>query len=214
MSKTALILGATGLVGTELVQLLCHHQDYDKVICLSRRALAWQHPKLTQYIVDFTAPETWQHLVQGDVVYCALGTTIKQAGSKQAQKDIDLTLPLAIAQVARKNDITAFALVSSTGADADSSSFYLSLKGQLEQGLMALEFTQLTIVQPSILTGQRAEFRFGERVAHCLLTLFHWMPGVREYQPISGHQVAKALIHFHQENRGGVTIKKRRALFI
>lgn len=214
MTNTALVVGATGLVGAELVQLLCHHDDYDNVICLSRRALPLQHAKLNNHIVDFTRPDTWQHLLKGDVLYCALGTTIKRAGSKGIQKSIDLTLPLTLAQTAKNNGVTAFALVSSTGADANSSSFYLSLKGQLEQGVKALNFSQLTIVQPSVLTGQRTEFRLGERLAIGILNRLSWLPGIREYQPISGHQVAKALLYFQQQNHGGITVKKRRELFI
>lgn len=208
MTKTAIVVGATGLVGKELVTQLCGNDSYKQVICLVRQPLEFEHHKLSQHRVDFSQMDELKALIKGDDMYCALGTTIKAAGSKQTQQQIDLTLPLTIAQCAKSNGITGFALVSSAGAKSDSSSFYLSLKGQLEQGLIALNFDKLTIVRPSVLTGKRPDFRFAEGLSIQVLNLLQWLPWLRSYRPISAAQVAKSLVHYHLNNSASLVIKQ------
>jgi uncharacterized protein YbjT (DUF2867 family) len=210
----ALVVGATGVVGRELVNELCQDKSVEQVIVLARRELSVQHKKLKCHVVDFNQPDTWQQLVNADSVYCALGTTLKQAGSKEAQRRIDLELPLAIASAAKKNGVNQFALVSSVGANANSNSFYLATKGQLEQQIKDLEFNKLTIVKPSVIKGVRPEFRLGEHVGIWLLSLFKWLPIINRYRPITGNMVAKGLIYWHSVSNDKVTIKQLNELFV
>lgn len=213
-NKSAIVVGATGVVGLELVKQLCASDAYSKVTCLARRAIESNHDKLTQHIVNFDNPKNWQDLVYADSLFCAIGTTLRQAGDKATQKRIDLDLPMAIANIAKTNGVKSFALVSSTGADAASSSFYLSLKGELEQGLEDLGFNALTIVQPSVLDAKRKEFRFGEEIAIKMLKALQFIPALKPYRPITPEQVAKALIYFQQKNDKGTAVKKLNELFI
>lgn len=214
MNNTVIVVGATGVVGLELIKQLCADDTFSQVVCLVRQTIKINDPKLTQHIVDFNEPKSWQHRMTANTVYCALGTTLKQAGNKTAQKKVDLDLPIAIAEAAKSNNACHYALVSSAGADASSSSFYLSLKGKLEQRLIALNFDSLTIVQPSVLDAERNEFRLGEKIAIKLLNILQFVPIFRQYKPITPAQVAKALIHFQQQNKFGVTVKKLEQLFI
>ena len=211
---SALVVGATGVVGREVVQQLCEDTNYSRVVVLSRRPLTFSHPKLTVHIVDFDEQKSWSELVNTDVVYCALGTTLKQAGSKAQQRKIDLDLPLSIATVAKKLNVKQFVLVSSSGANPNSSSFYFQTKGQLEQELIALNFSQLLIVRPSVLVGQRSERRFGELTAAFVLNKLAWLPGLSKYQPIKGSTVAKAMLYFAKQAHNSVEIKQLNELFI
>lgn len=214
MNKTAIVIGATGVVGFELVKQLCADDTFSKVITLGRRAANFQNDKLIQHVVDFNDPRSWQDLLVADTLFCSLGTTLKQAGSKEAQKSIDLDLPKLIAAKAKSNGVRNFALVSSTGAEVNSNSFYLSLKGRLEQYLQELNFSTLTIVQPSVLDAKRTEFRLGEEVAIKLLKGLQFLPGFRLYRPIKSAQVAKALIFYQHKNNEGLLVKKLDELFI
>ncbi len=214
MTKVAIVVGGTGVVGRELVAQLCNNDHYSKVISLGRRELAYQHDKLEQQIVNFDDKDSWQQLIIADDLFCALGTTLKQAGSKAAQEKIDLDLPVQIAIAAKSNGVKGFGLVSSSAADASSNSYYFSLKGKLEQELQSLNFEQLTIVQPSVLVGQRTDFRLGETIAIKLLNALQFLPVFKQYKPITGVQVAKALIHFHLGNQDRVLVKKLEQLFI
>lgn len=214
MTKQAVVVGATGVVGKELVKQLCQHPEFSQVVCLVRREFDFTSAKLTQHIVDFEQPENWQNLVQGNVVFCALGSTIKKAGSKSALQKIDLDLPVTIANIAKHNVVQSFALVSSTGANANSTSFYLSLKGKLEQHLTSLQFSTLSIVRPSLIVGNRDEFRLGEEIAVAALKLLKHVPVIKRYRSITGQQVAKALIHYYLANPSGVSIKQLDELFI
>lgn len=214
MNNNAIVVGATGVVGKELVSQLCADDTIDTVTCLVRTELNFTHDKLIQHTINFEEVSSWQSLVVGQCLYCALGTTLKQAGNKDAQQKIDLELPIEIASVAKQNGVEHLALVSSTGADANSNSFYLSLKGKLEAELTALSFQSLTIVQPSVLDIKRQAFRLGETIAIKVLNALQFMPVFKLYKPITPAQVAKALIYYQGENKSGVVVKKLDELFI
>jgi uncharacterized protein YbjT (DUF2867 family) len=162
-NKTALVIGATGLVGEETLKQLLQSPDYGKVIALTRRALGFKDARLDNQVVDFDKPEQYSS-IKADDVYCAMGTTIGKAGSQVAFKKVDFEIPLQIAGVALKNGATQFILVSSLGADSGSAVFYSRTKGQLEQALMKLKYKTLIIFRPSILLGNRKEKRTGEAV--------------------------------------------------
>jgi len=164
-ARRAVVLGGTGLVGHLLVQLLLVHPTYSQVTLLLRRKTELSHPKLTQHVIDFDQPAAWGELVQGDVLFSALGTTRKVAGSKDAQFRVDHDYQLWAAQSAAQSGVPHYVLVSSAGADAGSLFFYPRIKGQLEQAVGALGFSTCSILRPSILDGQRVERRVGERMA-------------------------------------------------
>lgn len=153
----AIVIGATGAVGKELVKVLLSRPDYETVITFTRRPLGIDSPKLESHVIDFDRPDTWEDLVRGDVLFSALGTSLKQAGSKEAQYKIDHDYQLSFARAARANGVSHFVLVSSAGADPSSSFFYLKLKGIIEKDAEALAFPGLSILRPPSLIRPHAK---------------------------------------------------------
>lgn len=190
-TKTALLLGASGLVGGHLLRQLLESPHYDRVVALSRRPLDLQHPKLTQAILDFDRPDA--ALVRGDDLFCALGTTLRKAGSKEAQYRIDGIYPFEIGRIARQNGVHQYLLVSSVGANANTSNFYLKTKGELEENIRGLEFERFVSVRPSFLLGNRSEFRLGEKIGIALARIFAPLIPQR-YRGIEAEKVARALV--------------------
>ncbi len=203
MSKSALLLGATGLVGSQLLEQLLDDPRYTEVVALSRRPLGRQHPKLRVEIIDFDHPDPEK--VKGDDVFCALGTTLRKAGSKEAQYRIDCTYPFELGRIARENGAQQYLLVSSIGANAQSSNFYLRTKGELEEKLKGLNFKAFISARPSFLLGERSEVRVGEKIGIALAQLF--APLIpKKYRGIQAAQVARALIALANENLSGVQV--------
>lgn len=194
MKKTALLIGATGLVGSNILRLLLGDDRYDTVLVFHRRATGISHPKLKEHVIDFDEPKKWKHLVTGDHLFSALGTTIKKAGSKDAQYKIDYTYQYEVARIASENGAQGYALVSSLGANADSSSFYPRIKGELDEAVQKLNFDQVLILRPSFLDGNRDEFRFGEKIGIMVAKVFCKIPGLKKYHPIKAEVVANAMI--------------------
>lgn len=198
MSKTALIIGATGLVGQQLTEQLLLDDNYQAVHVFVRNLMtlpdnADPKSKLVQHMVDFSNINNWQGKLVGDELFCCIGTTLKKAGSKLLQTQIDLKIPTEVARFARQNDVKKCILVSSANANPKSSSFYLQLKGQLEQNLTEQHWPQLIIVRPSLLSGKRNEFRLGEKLAIWLFAFLQFVPFIKRYKPITGEQLAKKM---------------------
>lgn len=193
--KTALMIGATGLVGLQLVALLLTDERFSKIKVFTRRSMGIVHPKLEEYIVDFDQPQNWQHLLTGDVLFSTLGTTLKKAGSKPAQYKIDYTYQYTTAQAAAANGVADYVLVSSAGASVDSKIFYSRMKGELEKDVALLPFKHIHIIQPGILTGSRKEKRTGEKIAVALMSVLAPIPGLTAYKPIPARTVAQAMIN-------------------
>lgn len=193
--KTALVIGATGLVGSHLLRQLLADDRFEKVKIFTRRSTGIQNPKLEEYIIDFDQPEQWQHLLTGNVLFSALGTTLKKAGSKPAQYKIDYTYQYNMAKAAAANGVADYVLVSSAGASVDSKIFYSRMKGELERDVMQLPFKHIHIIQPGILVGQRKEKRAGEKIGIALLSVLYHIPGLTAYKPIPAETVAKAMIN-------------------
>ncbi|MGR3807328.1 NAD-dependent epimerase/dehydratase family protein [Pasteurella testudinis] len=160
--KTALVVGASGVVGRELVKGLCAHPDYAKVIIWLRRPLAFEHPKLQQQIIDFEHIAEQPHIAV-DEVFCALGTTIKQAGNRAQFLKVDVEYPTAVAAWAKHAGATALFLVSAPHANPDSRIFYLRAKGQAEQQIRALDYPKLAIFHPPLIIGERRDKRRGQK---------------------------------------------------
>lgn len=195
MNKTAIVIGATGLVGSEVLDLLLEDGRYQKVKVFHRRSTGIKHPKLEEHIVDFDKLDSWKHLLTGDELYSALGTTIKKAGSQEAQYTIDFTYQFETAKAAAENGVRKYSLVSSAGANYQSRMFYSRLKGELDEAVKDLPFEVITILRPSILDGDRNEDRPGEKFGLLLARLFTKIPGLKKYRPILGKKVAEGMVN-------------------
>jgi uncharacterized protein YbjT (DUF2867 family) len=209
MAKTAIVIGATGLVGAELVRQLLDSPDYERVITLVRRALPLEHPKLQQEIFDFDHPDVAK--VKGDDLYCAMGTTLARAGSKEAQYKIDCTYPYEVGKIARSNGAQRYLLVSSIGANAQSGNFYLRTKGDLEEKIAGLGFDAFVSARPSFLLGDRQEFRLGEKIGIVLTEAFRFLIP-KKYRGIQAAQVAAALIAWANRDFTGIEYLESDAL--
>ncbi len=171
--KTALLFGATGMVGHELMHQLLQHPAYQRVIAPGRRSMKLNHPKLDAPVVDFEQLELYLDRLKANDVYIALGTTNKKAGSQEAYRKVDYEYILRAARIAKAGSATQCLLVSSAGADPDSRFFYTRLKGETEAALRELDFWSTHIFRPGTLVGKRAEFRLGERVAVGVSNFLH-----------------------------------------
>ncbi len=193
MGLTANVVGATGLVGQQIVKQLLNYKEYDKVRIFVRKSTGIEHPKLEEHVIDFGQPAIWASLVTGDVLFSALGTTIKVAKTKDNQYLVDYTYQFDFAKAAAKNGVPCYVLVSSMGADSTSSVFYSKMKGKLEDAVVMLDFKRILIFRPSILDGDRKEKRPGERAALRLskiITLFIF----KSYTPTPVDLLAERMI--------------------
>jgi len=194
MNLTANVIGATGLVGKQLLKQLLENDNFEKVRIFVRRDAGISHPKLEQQVVDFSNEETWVKNLTGDVLFSALGTTLKQAGSKEKQYEVDYTFNLRFAQKAKTNGIENYVLVSSVGANPKSNIFYPRIKGKLDEAVTKLGFKNLAVLRPSSLTGDREETRWMEKMSIPIVR-FVTRFILRKYRPISGETVAQAMIN-------------------
>ena len=192
--KIAVVIGATGLVGSSLVDLLLKNTDYKEVKTFSRRGLELDNSKLTEHLVDFDKPDEWSDLVIGDVLFSAMGTTLAQAGSKQRQYEIDYGFQYNTAKAAVENGVKQFVLISSVNADASSKFFYSRIKGELEGAVEKLGFEKLTLIRPGFLYGERKDSRPMEVFAVKMIKAINKLGLMRKYRPIDGLNVAKASI--------------------
>lgn len=194
MNLTANVIGATGLVGKQLLKQLLQNDNFEKVRIFVRRDSGIKHPKLEQHIVDFGNEKSWTKNLTGDVLFSALGTTLKQAGSKEKQYEVDYTFNLRFAQKAKTNGIENYVLVSSVGANPKSNIFYPRIKGELDEAVTKLGFKNLAVLRPSSLTGDREETRWMEKMSIPIVR-FVTRFILRKYRPISGETVAQAMIN-------------------
>jgi uncharacterized protein YbjT (DUF2867 family) len=193
--KTAIVIGATGLVGKQLIHLLLEDARFSKVCVFGRRSLGIQNLKLEERLIDFNKPDSWQVLVTGDILFSTLGTTLKQAGGQQAQYKIDHNYQYQFAEAAAYNDVPVYVLVSSASASPDSKIFYSRMKGELEHDVKKLPFKTINILQPSLLVGNREHARFGESFGYKALSAFNSLGLFKKYRPIQDRIVAKAMIN-------------------
>jgi len=206
------VIGATGLVGKQLVQQLLNDNRFEKVRIFVRRETGLKHLKLEEVVVNFAETETWQQYLNGDVLFSALGTTLKQAGSKENQYEIDFTFNLNFAQKAKENGIENYVLVSSVGANSKSSVFYTRMKGELDEAVAKIGFENLSILRPASLTGERKEKRIAEKISIPILNvLTRFM--MKKYRPISDKTVAKAMINAALEQTSEKTLWEAEEVF-
>lgn len=190
----AIIIGATGATGKALVQQLLDNTDYSQIQVFVRQPLALQHPKLIVEVVDFNQPALWQDKVQGDVLFSCLGTTLKAAGSKEAQWRVDYDYQYEMAKIAHQNGVRQCVLVSSAYANSQSRAFYTQMKGKLEDAMSALGFAQLLIFRPPSLIRPNTD-RAGERWSIAILKGLNAIGLLMSMKPMPTSVLATALIH-------------------
>ncbi|MDN4492008.1 NAD-dependent epimerase/dehydratase family protein [Ureibacillus aquaedulcis] len=192
--RSAIVVGGTGLVGSNLVKLLCESEEYVSVTVIARREIAFEHPKLTVKIRSFNQLEE-KDIGFAHEVFCCLGTTIKKAGSRANFEKVDVEYPLQIASLAKKCGIMHFIIISAMGANEKSRIYYNRVKGKLEKELIALELPQFSIVRPSLLVGERSEFRFGEKAGEWVLKVINplLIGPMKKYRSIEAVQLALAM---------------------
>ncbi len=207
-NKTALIVGATGLVGKYCLSYLLHDKNYSKVIVLARKELNIKDPKVEVVIVDFNHLNNYSDKIVADEIYCCLGTTIRVAGSKENFSKVDYDFPKQIAEIAKRNGAKKMLIVTAMGANENSSIFYNTVKGKIESSLKNIAFDSLYIFRPSMLKGLRTEFRIGEKIGLFIMPfieLFMW-GSLKKYKSIDAMVVANAMHQMAQANEQGVFI--------
>jgi uncharacterized protein YbjT (DUF2867 family) len=204
--KVVLLAGATGLVGSLALDVLLDAPDISRVFAVTRRPLGREHSRLANRIVQFDQMESQLKNITCNVAMCALGTTIRQAGSQEAFRRVDVDAVLAFARVAKAAQAQRFVVVSSAGADPRSKNFYFRTKGEMEQALIGVGFPNLDILQPSVLLGLRREFRPLELAAILFMPLVNpFLMGKREpLRAISARTVAEAMVGAARSSRRGV----------
>jgi len=200
-NRTALVAGSTGLIGSQLLELLLADSSYSKVIALSRKPLSITNSKLENRVVE--ANQLMNHPeLKADDVFCCLGTTIKQARTQEAFRKVDFDYPLELANILKANGASQFFLVSALGADKNSRIFYNRVKGEVEEAISMVGYFALHIFRPSLLIGPRKEARSGEDAAKLFYKLFGFLIPDK-YKGIESIKVARAMISFAKENQPG-----------
>lgn len=206
--RTALLVGASGLIGGHCLRELLSEDVYEKVTILVRRELPVKNSKLVQRIVDFDTLPSLDDFPQADDCFCSLGTTIKNAGSQESFYRVDFTYVNELATLASKHGARQFLMISSLGADAGSRVFYNRVKGEIEEAVKKLPFRGTAIFRPSILRGDRTESRPGERIAGAVMSglSFLMLGPLRRYRPIHAARVARAIVNVARMDLQGVNV--------
>ncbi len=196
--KTAVLFGATGLTGNLVLGILAKDERYEKIRVFTRAELSVNSDKIEVIVTDLENLDSLADNIKGHDLFCCLGTTIKKAGSKENFRKVDLEFPVKIAEIASKNKVPNFILISSIGADPQSSNFYLKTKGEAEEAIQKSGFKKLVILRPSMLLGKRKEFRLLEEAGKLvMLPLKFILKGrLRKYRAIDAERVAKAMVKF------------------
>lgn len=190
----ALVIGATGATGKDLVSQLLIDKDFEEVDIFVRKPTDIQNDKLKTHIVDFEKPEEWKNLVKGDVIFSCLGTTLKAAGSKEAQRKVDYDYQYQFAKAAKENNVDDYILVSAYGADSKSRIFYSKMKGELEEAVKQLHFTKITIFQPGMLERKDSN-RTGEVLGSRIIKFANKLGLFESQKPLPTSILAKAMIN-------------------
>jgi uncharacterized protein YbjT (DUF2867 family) len=208
VAKKAIIAGASGLIGSNMLNILLQHAEYDEVLILVRKELPVNHPKLKQLIVDFAQLNSYSKLITGDALFCCLGSTKKKTPDLKEYLKIDHDYPVQLAQIAFQNNVAQYHLISAIGANASSSNFYTKMKGETERDIIAIGLPALYIYQPSILIGDRKESRPLEAIATIMMKIINplLMGGLKKYRSIAAQSVANAMYKQSLKNTAGLHI--------
>ncbi|UKJ07807.1 NAD(P)H-binding protein [Solitalea lacus] len=193
--KTAIIIGASGLIGSDLLNLLLNNDKFNQITVIVRKPIPIHHPKIIQLVIDFTKISDYANELKGNCVFCCIGSTQKKAGTKEKYELIDRIYPREIGKIALQNGAKHFLLVSAMGANNNSRIFYNKLKGLTEQDINELGYEAVSIFRPSLLVGQREENRPGEKLG---IWIMKWLNNVligklAKYRSIKTKDVAKAM---------------------
>lgn len=208
MANKAVIAGASGLIGSELLQLLLQSQHYNEVLALVRSELPVSHKKLVQLVIDFDQLDQYQASISGHAVFCCLGSTRSKTPDLSVYRKIDHDYPLQLAQIARQNRMSHYHLVSAIGANSKSGNFYTKIKGQTEDDIQQVGIKSLHIYQPSLLTGNRKEFRLAEKIATVAMRIIDplLVGSFNKYRSIPAQTVAQAMYRQSLNTEEGVFI--------
>jgi len=209
------VIGASGLVGGELVSYLLADHRFEQVRVLTRRPLGIIHSKIQECVIDFHDKEAVRQSLNGtEIIFCTIGTTMKKVkGDLKLYRQIDFDIPLQAALIGKEMGIRQFLLVTAFGADSKSRNFYLRLKGEVEEAIHSLNLPSFSVFHPSVLLGNRKEFRLAERVAVTLLPFIEWLFPFN-YRSINASTVAKAMICASADNKTGYHIYSRKEMFV
>jgi uncharacterized protein YbjT (DUF2867 family) len=205
MDKKAIIIGATGATGKELVQVLLQNESYSSVIIFVRKSTSISHPKLQEYVINFDDLEGVKNLITGDVLFSCLGTTMALAKTKENQYKVDFTYQYNVAKIAAENGVKQYVLISSIGAYSSSMNFYLKMKGELDEAIKLLPFQKSAILRPGPIDaqGKRPDQRSMENSSINALRFVNKLGLFKKYQPITTSQLAKAMhLAFLEEYQG------------
>jgi nucleoside-diphosphate-sugar epimerase len=204
--KKAIVFGASGLVGSHLMELLIKDNKYDKIVLFNRHQISVNSSKVEEQIINFDELDKISDEITGDVVFCTLGSTIKKAKTIENFVKIDYNLPLEIAQRSKNNNVKSFVIVTSIGSNPKSKNYYTKTKGRLEEALNELNFENLKIVRPSMLLGNRDEFRFFEIIGKFMAKLlgFLLIGKLKKYRAIHAKDVANAMIKISENNKSKI----------
>lgn len=197
MVSNVLVVGATGLVGSHLVELLIKDERFDLIHIFVRNKTEYSHSKIIEYIVDFENLEYYFQNINVSIIYCCIGTTIKIAGTQRNFEKVDFDIPISLALIAKANKINSFVVVSSIGANANSSSFYLRTKGKMEKELINIGISNTKIFRPSMLLGKRKENRILEKIGSSIFTTLAplLLGNISKYRPIHAKILTKSMIN-------------------
>ena len=206
MDSSAIVLGSSGLVGNLLLKLLLESRQYSSVTIFVRRQLELQHPKLKQIITDFKDLEALEELIEGDILFSCLGSTQKKTPRKEDYIFVDKIIPDTFAEIASGKGLKQFHLVSAMGANSNSSIFYNKLKGELEDSIKEKKIPSINIYQPSLIKGDRKEFRFGEKVTTFFFKFIDILlvGSLKKYRSIDALDIAKAMYNVSLMNKKGI----------
>jgi nucleoside-diphosphate-sugar epimerase len=193
--KTAIIFGSTGLIGSQLLNILLQDNEYSTVRVVVRSPISLTHKKLEVIVNELTNISSLKEKISGDRCFFCIGTTKSQTPNKNEYRRIEYDIPVQIASIAKKNNVNCFLYISSLGSNPNTNNTYLKNKGEVEEKLKGLNFKQLTIVKPSILLGKRSKFRLGEFLSQRIFVLlsFLFVGPLKKVKPINSKQVAKAI---------------------
>jgi uncharacterized protein YbjT (DUF2867 family) len=202
MSKTAILLGATGATGSELLQLLLHDSRYDTVKLFSRKASGINHPKVKEYVIDLFALEQHATDFTGDVVFCCIGTTKAKTPDTDTYYKIDYGIPVAAAALAALNGIESYIVISAMGADKNSGIFYNRTKGQMQEAVLEQSIPKIHIMQPALIVANRPENRLGEKIASVVFKVVNplLVGSLKKYRSIATGTIARAMIWLDNNN--------------
>jgi len=209
----ALLIGATGATGIDLLEKLLNDTTFGEVAVFVRKPITVTNDKLKVHVVDFDQPEEWKHLVKGDVAFSCLGTTLKAAGSKDAQRKVDYDYQYNFAKVAKENNVAHFILISSYGANSKSTIFYSRIKGELEDAVQVLQFHKTTIFNPGMLQRKNTD-RSGEVLMEKVLRFINMLGLFKKHKPLSTDVLAQAMINDAKNKTNSYEVIKLNDIYI